>query len=138
MDIAPPQLRAARALVDWSREELALQSKTTARTITRIEAGETVPRLSTLQAIRSALEAAGVEFIPENGGGAGVRLRKETTMTSKNEVEKDGEVIGWYSVKDGVITVTSKKTGQSATTHASGSGANQGLAYMMLQEVWAN
>lgn len=77
MDITPPQLRAARALVDWSREKLALQSKTTARTITRIEAGETVPRLSTLKAIRSALEAAGVEFIPENGGGAGVRLKNK-------------------------------------------------------------
>lgn len=34
-------------------------------------------RLDTITAIRSALEAAGVEFIPENGGGAGVRLRKE-------------------------------------------------------------
>ncbi|KAA8383903.1 hypothetical protein FOH24_12785 [Acetobacter tropicalis] len=59
-------------------------------------------------------------------------------MTSDYEVKKDGEVIGWYSVKKGMITVTSKKTGQSATTHASGGGANQGLAYMMLQEPWAN
>ena len=76
MDIKPPQLRAARALVDWSREELAAKCNTTARTIARIETDETAPRASTLSAIRTALEAAGVEFIPENGGGAGVRMRK--------------------------------------------------------------
>jgi hypothetical protein len=44
-------------------------------TIARFERGELLqPR--TLAAIRAALEAAGVEFIPENGGGPGVRLRK--------------------------------------------------------------
>lgn len=64
-------------MVNWSREELAKRANTTARTIARIEAGETAPRQSTLEAIRSALEAAGVQFIPENGGGAGVRLRKD-------------------------------------------------------------
>lgn len=78
VDITPPQLRAARALLDWSREELASKADTTARTLARIEAGETVPRQSTTEAIRSALEAAGVQFIPENGGGAGVRLRKDS------------------------------------------------------------
>lgn len=77
MDITPPQLRAARALVDWSREELANRADTTARTIARIEAGETAPRQSTLETIRTALETAGVQFIPENGGGAGVRLKGE-------------------------------------------------------------
>jgi hypothetical protein len=40
------------------------------------ELGNTIPRRTTLAAIRAALEAAGVEFIAENGGGAGVRLRK--------------------------------------------------------------
>jgi transcriptional regulator with XRE-family HTH domain len=74
-DIAPAQLRAARALVDWSRDKLAEVADTTTRTITRIEAGETVPRPVTLAAIRAALEAAGVEFIEQNGGGPGVRLR---------------------------------------------------------------
>ncbi len=45
------------------------------RTLLRLEAGTTVPRASTVAAIRTALEAAGVEFIPQNGGGPGVRLR---------------------------------------------------------------
>ncbi|MBS0984065.1 helix-turn-helix transcriptional regulator [Gluconobacter cerinus] len=78
-DIAPAQLRAARALVDWSREELAAKANTTTRTLARLEAGETIPRATTITAIRKALEAAGVEFIPQNGGGPGVRLKEETS-----------------------------------------------------------
>ncbi len=45
-------------------------------TVIDFEKGERSPRSATVEAIRAALEAAGVEFIPENGGGAGVRLRK--------------------------------------------------------------
>jgi len=75
-DIKPSQLRAARALIEWTRETLAAAAGTTTRTLARLESGEASPRASTSKAIRSALEAAGVEFIPENGGGAGVRLRK--------------------------------------------------------------
>ncbi len=75
-DITGAQIRAARALVDWSREVLAESCGATVRTLARIEAAETIPRGRTLAAIRTALEAAGVEFIAENGGGAGVRLRR--------------------------------------------------------------
>ncbi|MGI4943742.1 MAG: helix-turn-helix domain-containing protein [Janthinobacterium lividum] len=74
-DIAPAQLRAARALLDWSRDQLAEAATTTTRTLARLEAGENVPRSATLTAIRTALESAGVEFIEQNGGGPGVRLR---------------------------------------------------------------
>ena len=45
-------------------------------TIRQLEAGVHAPRRSTLDVVKRALEAAGVEFIDENGGGAGVRLRK--------------------------------------------------------------
>ncbi|GBQ96632.1 transcriptional regulator [Gluconacetobacter liquefaciens] len=75
-DITPAQLRAARGLVDWTREQLADAAGTTVRTLARLERGETAPRLSTLCAIRSAFESVGVVFIPENGGGVGVRLKK--------------------------------------------------------------
>jgi predicted transcriptional regulator len=75
-DIIPAQLRAARALVGWSRGQLGAAAGANERTIARIEDADTAPRRSTMQAIRAALEAAGVEFIAENGGGAGVRLRK--------------------------------------------------------------
>jgi transcriptional regulator with XRE-family HTH domain len=71
------QLRAARGLVNWSRDYLAGKSGSTARTIARIEDEDATPRGDTVRAIRTALEKAGVEFIPENGGGPGVRLAKQ-------------------------------------------------------------
>ncbi|WP_352685959.1 hypothetical protein [Mesorhizobium australicum] len=46
-------------------------------TVTRFENGHSAGAPETVAALRAALESAGVEFIPENGGGAGVRLRKE-------------------------------------------------------------
>ena len=73
-DIGPAQLRAARALVDWSREQLADVAHTTTRTLARFEAGQTDPRPSTLAAIRTALETAGVVFT--NVDEPGVKLRK--------------------------------------------------------------
>jgi transcriptional regulator with XRE-family HTH domain len=75
-DIIAAQLRAARALIGWSRDDLAAQSGATVRTLARIESDQTAARDRTMAAIRAALEAAGVEFIEENGGGPGVRLRK--------------------------------------------------------------
>jgi len=63
----------ARAAVGWGVRELAEKAGVTANTVTRIENGADAKQ-STMMAIRSALEAAGVEFIPENGGGPGVRL----------------------------------------------------------------
>ncbi|GBQ47537.1 helix-turn-helix domain-containing protein [Komagataeibacter europaeus] len=65
----------ARAGLNLGVRELAELAQVSTNTITRLERGETLyPR--TVEAIRAALEAAGVEFIAENGGGAGVRLRK--------------------------------------------------------------
>src|ERR1700761_5608315 len=72
--ISPAQLRAARALVGWSRDDLAAATGTNVRTLARLEAGETEPRTTTLAGIRAALEAQGVEFT--NGDAPGVRLRK--------------------------------------------------------------
>ena len=77
--IAPAQLRAARALLDWSRDDLSLRCGATVRTLARIEGGEGSPRVSTLAAIHAALEAAGVDFIPDSGSGIGVLLRKGAT-----------------------------------------------------------
>ena len=76
VDITADQLRAARAMVNWTREQLADKSGTTTRTLARLEAGETKARSTTATAIRAALEAAGVIFIPSNGDGPGVKLRK--------------------------------------------------------------
>ena len=69
------QCKMARAAIDWSARDLAAKAGIHHNTVGRIERGEDVPR-GTLLVVREALEQAGVEFIAENGGGAGVRLRK--------------------------------------------------------------
>lgn len=75
--IKPSQIRAARGLLDWTRDQLVMASGVPKSTLVRAETEATTPRQSTISAIRMALETAGVEFIAENGGGAGVRLRKD-------------------------------------------------------------
>jgi DNA-binding transcriptional regulator YiaG len=74
--MSPAQCRAARGLVDLSQADLAAAARIGLSTVRNFEAGRSVPIENNLAAIRIALEAAGVEFIDENGGGAGVRLRK--------------------------------------------------------------
>lgn len=73
MDAA--QCRMARAALKIGVRELAGRAGVSPDTVARLERGEDL-RDATIAAIRAALEAAGVEFIAENGGGPGVRLRK--------------------------------------------------------------
>lgn len=75
--MTPAQSRAARGLVDMSQAELAAAARVGVSTVRNFEAGRSVPVANNLSAVRAALEAAGVEFIAENGGGAGVRLRMD-------------------------------------------------------------
>ena len=72
----PAQCKAARGLIGWNQQELAKKAGVGIVTVHQLEAGLSRPRRATLDVIRRALEAAGVEFIDENGGGPGVRLRK--------------------------------------------------------------
>jgi transcriptional regulator with XRE-family HTH domain len=74
--MTPEQCRAARALLGWSQADLEAASRVAKATIANFERGASTPFARTLDDIREALEAAGVVFLPENGGGAGVRLRK--------------------------------------------------------------
>jgi len=74
--ITPEQCRAARALVSMSQPELAKAAEVGLSTVLNFEKGHATPRTKNLADIIRALVAAGVEFIPENGGGPGVRLRK--------------------------------------------------------------
>jgi transcriptional regulator with XRE-family HTH domain len=71
-------VRAARALLRWEQRDLAVASSVSLPTVKRLESkpGVMSAHMSTVAALRTALEAAGVEFIEENGGGPGVRLRK--------------------------------------------------------------
>ncbi|MER8776378.1 transcriptional regulator [Mesorhizobium sp. M0977] len=76
--ITSEQLRAARALLQWDQKALAAKSKVSVATIKRLEpiAGMLKANQVTIEALKRALEAGGVEFIPENGGGPGVRLAR--------------------------------------------------------------
>jgi predicted transcriptional regulator len=74
--ITPEQSRAARGLLAWSQQELANKAGVGIVTVHQLEAGTSQPRRATLDVIRRAFESAGVEFIDEDGGGPGVRLRK--------------------------------------------------------------
>ena len=74
--IQPAQLRAARALVGWSREALAKASGVPAPTIRDFELDKTDPKQGTVHKWRRALEVAGVEFLDgDEAKGVGVRLR---------------------------------------------------------------
>lgn len=85
------QCRAARALIQWTPEQLADASSTDLQTLREFEARFRRPDDETLRRLRIALEAAGVTFIDENGpGGAGARLRfsrKEVRAVERWESE---------------------------------------------------
>jgi transcriptional regulator with XRE-family HTH domain len=75
--VSTRQIKAARALLAWSQDDLAARSGVSTPTIKRLEAADGLfgGSLQTGQKILSALRTAGVNFIDENGGGEGVRLR---------------------------------------------------------------
>jgi transcriptional regulator with XRE-family HTH domain len=77
--VTSAQMRAGRGLLNWSVRTLAEKSGIHRNTITNFETGRSGGDPETLKALRMALEAAGVEFIAENGGGPGVRLKKGKT-----------------------------------------------------------
>ena len=90
--LTPAQLRAARALLNWSREDLAGKSGIAAETVKGFELRGTDPKLSTLNAWRRALEIGGVVFIDPNpmagdALGSGVRLRSD----AKGQAVKEGK-----------------------------------------------
>ena len=69
------QCKMARVALGLGVRDLAELANVSPDTIARMERGEAL-KDRTIAAVRAALESAGVEFIPENGGGAGVRLKK--------------------------------------------------------------
>jgi predicted transcriptional regulator len=75
--MTPIQCRMARTALDWSSADLARAAEVGQATVTRFETGRDA-RMSTVEKLRSALETAGIAFIAENGGGAGVRFREPT------------------------------------------------------------
>lgn len=73
--MSPAQCRAARALLNWTQDELATRSQASVVTIRNFENEKSAPQRGTMVLLEQAFDRAGVEFIPENGKGAGVRLK---------------------------------------------------------------
>ena len=78
MIFLPVQCRMARSALGWGVRELAAAAKVSADTVARFERGDELKE-RTVEAIQRALEAGGIEFIDENGGGPGLRLKKRQT-----------------------------------------------------------
>lgn len=74
--VSPAQCRGARGMLGWSQDQLSEAAKISRATIADFERGERTPTATNLIAIREAFEKAGLEFIPENGGGVGLRFKR--------------------------------------------------------------
>jgi predicted transcriptional regulator len=79
--IKPAQCRAGRALLDITQTELAHAAELGLSTVVDFERERRQVSQEAVEAIQNALERSGVEFIDENGGGPGVRLRKRSPRT---------------------------------------------------------
>jgi len=75
--ITSAQIRAARAMLDWSREQLSTQAGVGISALMRLESSEGVPsgNIKTFESVQKAIEKAGVEFIGTPESGAGVRWK---------------------------------------------------------------
>jgi transcriptional regulator with XRE-family HTH domain len=72
------QCKMARVALGWGTRDLARNAGVSPDTVARFERGEQL-KDTTVAALRDTFEAAGIEFIPENGGGPGVRLSRNQT-----------------------------------------------------------
>lgn len=79
--MTPSQCLGARAMLGWSRKQLAEAARVSPATLADFEAGKRQPYERTLADVQAVLENAGITFIaegePSSGGGAGVRLREQ-------------------------------------------------------------
>ena len=89
------QCRAGRALIEWSQQQLSQAASIDLQTVADFEKRFRSPDETTRRRLRAALEAAGVVFIAENGGGAGARLRfSREEVLEVNRWENEGGVPG--------------------------------------------
>ena len=79
MAVTSAQVRMARAALNWTVRQLADATGLHRNTITNIEVGRYAGDEKSLKVIQTVLSRAGVQFIDEDGGGPGVRLRRRQT-----------------------------------------------------------
>ena len=92
--ISAAQCRAARALLEWSQEQLAENARVARPTIADFERNTRFPMRNNLLSVISAFEAAGLAFIAEgDDGGAGVRFRRVELEYSKSLKQRGGDLV---------------------------------------------
>ena len=99
--IAREQIKAARALLDWSQKDLAEKSGVSEATIKLIETAKIHSKPDTLQQIQDSMESAGIEFLPQKG----VRFRDDLLTVLEKEDERDNIYLRllddmYYTLKD--------------------------------------
>ena len=95
MMITGAQCRAARALVEWTRDKLSSNSGVDALVIEEFERRINLPDQDICDMLQTALESAGAVFIAENGGGIGVRLKLNRSEVKRIGVlENEGGIVG--------------------------------------------
>jgi hypothetical protein len=77
--VTPRQCREARALLGWSERDLSRHAGPRLRSVLNYEIGRGRTQRATVDSLRDAFEAYGIEFVSENGEGPGVRLRKSSS-----------------------------------------------------------
>ncbi|MBP1847996.1 transcriptional regulator with XRE-family HTH domain [Rhizobium petrolearium] len=93
--MVPAQLRMARAALKIGVRDLAEMAGVTTATITRFENERGGLNSVTVQKLKDALEASGIVFIPENGGGVGVRLKfNRREVKAIDVLENEGGTVG--------------------------------------------
>ena len=87
LSVTSEQVRAARALLRWEQRDLAEASGVSLPSVKRLETqpGALAAQERTIMELRKALEKAGIEFIEENGGGPGVRLKKYRVASKRSK-----------------------------------------------------
>lgn len=83
--ITPGQCRAARAVLEWSQEQLATEAGVNRMTVADFEQGKRSPMLNNLVMIRRAFEQQGVTFIDENGGPPGLREPRRVQVATPSD-----------------------------------------------------
>ena len=113
------QIKAARALIGWTADDLSRRSAVSLRTIRRAELAERDTSITSANdlAVRHALEDAGVEFIDENGGGSGAACGKRINTKIANKIVSEratNGLAGEYVL--GESTIMSNGLGITAVT----------------------
>ena len=83
--VTPREVRAARAMLGWTRQQLADRAVLSLNAVVRLEQGVVDTRTSTIMAVRRALEAAGIEFLSLSESNEGVRLRLPRSSESERQ-----------------------------------------------------